>query len=165
MTFKCDHDDSKSKFYRSSNAILGRLGRSAPANVLLKLINTQGVPILLYGIPAVTLTEAELRNFSRAYNSIFSKIFETFDKNVIACCQYYSGYLCFNRIYDMHRYNFLDKLINNGCIFHRSEIDQLDYRDYVLLRVKYKFTPTDTKAKFKSKIWNNFKDYITSLSL
>src|SRR2546425_11965981 len=37
--FKCDWSNSKKNFFSSVNAIIGRLGTSAPLSVLLKLIN------------------------------------------------------------------------------------------------------------------------------
>src|SRR6476469_1439196 len=103
-SFSCSWDDAKRKFYCNSNAILGRLGTSAPFDELLKLINAQAVPNLIYGISAATLTTQEIKSLSYAYNSVFTKMFNTFDKNVIYCCQFYSGYLCFNMLYDLHRY-------------------------------------------------------------
>ena len=72
-TFKCAHDDAKRKFYCSSNVILGRLGSSAPANVLLKLINAHGVQNLLYGISAATLTESEIKSLLMHITACLSK--------------------------------------------------------------------------------------------
>lgn len=40
----------------------------------------------------------------------------------------------------------------------RSEIDKDDYRDYVKLQVKYNFTPTDSVAIIKQKVWSAFKN-------
>ena len=81
--FKCKWEDAKKKFYCSTNVILGRIGTSAPVNVLLKLIDSQSVPHLLYGISATTLSAKELKSFSYAYNSIFAKIFHSCDNTVI----------------------------------------------------------------------------------
>ena len=61
-TFKCLWDDAKSKFYSSSNAIIGKLNTSAPESVILKLINSQGVPCLLYGIAATTSNDHEVES-------------------------------------------------------------------------------------------------------
>ena len=115
-SFKCLWDESKSKFYCNCNVILGRLGTTAPANVVLKLISTQSVQNLLYGIASTSLNNSELKSFSHAYNSMFSKVFNSFDSHVISYCQFYSGHLCFNMLYDLQRYVFLSKLLANECI-------------------------------------------------
>ena len=91
---------------------------------------------------------------------MFVKIVNTFDNDVIACCQYYSGYLCFKRLYDLHRYIFLVKLIKHNCIDHRSEIDQLDFRDHAKLQERYGFNGSDSLAMIKFKVWSNFKQSV-----
>ena len=123
---------------------------------MLKLINAQAVPNLIYGISAATLTTQEIKSLSYAYNSVFTKMFNTFDKNVIYCCQFYSGYLCFNMLYDLHRYMFLRNLLRKTFIDKCSEIDKFDYRDYVALQNKYDFKDSDSEAKIKFKVWNVF---------
>ena len=128
--FKCNWDSTKAKFYRSSNAIIGKLGSSAPANVILKLVYAQGVQSLLYGISATTLTESELKSFSHAYNSVFAKTFHSYDNRVISCCQFYSGYLSFNILYDLQRYAFLTKLIKGDHLSEKSALDRSDLSDY-----------------------------------
>jgi hypothetical protein len=52
----------------SVNTILGRLGTTAPIDVILKLIRSQAVPCLLYGISAATLSISERNSFCHAYN-------------------------------------------------------------------------------------------------
>jgi len=161
-TFKCVWDDAKSKFYCSSNVILGRLGTSAPSTVLLRLIYSQGVQNLLYGISAATLTKIERKSFSHAYNSVFAKIFNTYDNDVILNCQYYSGYLCFDRLYDLHRYLFLSKLFHNAFIDEKSVIDKIDFRDYCLLQNRYNFNWNDSIAMIKHKVWKSFSEQLLS---
>jgi len=160
-TFKCDWVEPKNKFHCNCNVIFGRLGTSAPAEVILKLINSQGVQNLLYGISAVTLSESDLKSFSHAYNSMFAKTFQTFDNNTISCCQYYSGYLSFNRLYDLHRYIFLCKLINNLYVDKKLEIDRPDYRDYMLLQSKYAFKDNDSVFSIRSKVWEEFREHLS----
>jgi len=138
---------------------LGRLGTSAAASVLLKLINSQGVQNLLYGISATSLSKLELTSFTHAYNSVFSKIFKSFDDRVIMCCQFYCKYLCFDLLLDLHRYMLLSKLVINGCIDSRSELDRPDYKDYIDLKSKYNFHDSDSLHKIKLKVWKRFENY------
>lgn len=158
--FKCNWDSVKAKFYRSSNAIIGKLGTSAPANVILKLINAQGVQILLYGISATTLNESEIKSFSHAYNSVFAKIFNSYDNNVLSFCQFYSGYLNFNVLYDLHRYTFLTKLIKGGYLHEKSTIDRFDFCDYRQLQNKYHLCESDSSDKVKYNMWKHFETHI-----
>jgi len=77
--------------------------------------------------------ESDLNSFSHAYNSMFAKTFQTFDNNTIWYRKYYSGYLSFNRLYDLHRYIFMCTLMNNLYVDKRLEIGRSDYMDYMLL--------------------------------
>ena len=64
------------------------------------------------------------------------KMFNTYNNDVISICQYYSGYLCFDRLYDLRRYLFLSKLLCNAFIDEKSLIDKIDFRDYCLFQNK-----------------------------
>ena len=133
------------------------MGTSAPVNVLLKLIDCQSVPHLLYGVSATTLSSNDLKSFSYAYNSVFAKIFRSCDNSVILNCQYYSGSLPFNYLYDYHRYNFLKKLFNTNSIKAKSEIDMFDMADFQALQLKYQMRKDDSKDQVKDKIWRHFE--------
>jgi hypothetical protein len=158
--FKCDWVEPKNKYYRNCNVIFGRLGNSASTPVILKLVHSQGVQNLLYGISATTLSESEIKSFSHAYNSLFAKVYKTFDNKVINCCQYYSGYLCFDMLYELNRYLFLCKLLNRSHLDKQLEVDKSDYRDYLRLQAKYSFNVNDSPAAIKFKLWDKFKDKI-----
>jgi len=156
--FKCSWDEAKKKFYCCSNVIIGRICNSAPANVLLKLLDAQAIPHLLYGISATTLSSKDMKSLTYAYNSIFAKIFHSYDNTVILNCQYFSSSLPFNYLYDYHRYNFLSKLFNADLMSVRSEIDAIDIADYNFLQLKYCLNTEDSKNQVKSKIWRYFEN-------
>jgi len=155
--FKCTWEAAKKKFYCNINVILGRMGTSARLNVLLKLIDSQSVPHLLYGISATTLSSKDIKSFSYAYNSVFAKIFHTYDNAIILNCQYFTGSLPFNYLYDYHRYNFLNKLFNTNSIKAKSEIGVFDMADFHALQLKYQLGIDDSKNKVKNKIWIYFE--------
>ena len=51
-SFKCSTNAAKHAFYRSANAIFGKIGRIASKEVTLQLIQSKSVPLLLYrGLP------------------------------------------------------------------------------------------------------------------
>ena len=155
--FKCNWDEAKRKFYCKANVILGRLGTNAAPAVLLKLIHAQGVQNLLYGTNATSLSIGEIKSLSHAYDSIYCKIFRSFDKTVVSQCQYYSGYLSFAILYELHRYSFLDNLITSSVVDDKSKIDRRDYSEYLALKEKYKFVEKDSRLALKIKTWRKFE--------
>ena len=126
--------------------------------MLLKLIYSQGVQNLLYGITATSLSAGDLKSLCYAYDSMFCKIFNSYDKNIISQCQYYSGYLSYNVVYELQRYMFVKKLFETSFIEIRSEIDCVDVREFSFLKTKYKFMENDSKVKLKMKAWKMFEN-------
>jgi len=104
-------------------------------------------------------------SFIHAYNSVFNKLFKSFDSNVIMCCQFYSNCLCFEMLYEMNRYIFLSKLVHFNCLDSKSEIDKPDYRDYVAFQIKYGFKDTDSACQIRHRVWNYFKSYIHDIEM
>jgi len=41
---------SKKSFYKSFNAIFGKIGRSATSDVVINVLNVKCLPVLLYGL-------------------------------------------------------------------------------------------------------------------
>ena len=54
--FSCDWQESRKNFYKSANSILHCLGCRPPIDLAIKLINSKCVPILMYGLSAVSLS-------------------------------------------------------------------------------------------------------------
>ena len=133
-TFKCQWDEAKGKFFRASNAILGKIGTRAAEDVILKLISSHAVSVLLYGTVATTLQNSDLKIFDNAYDSIFGKVFHCNDKIVIKQCQYYSGYWPLHLLHDYNRYNFFNKLIMSNSLNKGLELDFLDCIDFESLQ-------------------------------
>ena len=75
------------------SGILGELGASPPINVVLHLVSARCNPILFYGLGALHLNKSNYNSLSYPYNSVFTKLFSTFDKNIITVCQFYYGLL------------------------------------------------------------------------
>src|SRR3984893_10593855 len=89
--FKCSFDAAKSKYYRSANAVLDKLGNSNNKPVTLKLISTMALPCLTYSLEALSLNKTELTSLNSPWTRAFEKIFKTFDKDVIKQCQLYTA--------------------------------------------------------------------------
>ena len=54
-TFKCSLSSHRKAFYRSANAVFGKIGRIASDEVILQLIKSKCIPSLLYGFDACAL--------------------------------------------------------------------------------------------------------------
>ena len=73
--FGCSVTDRVKQFYRSLNSILRVEGRSENG-ILLRLIESQCVPVLTYGIEIAHVADRDERRSLRvAYNAIFRKLF------------------------------------------------------------------------------------------
>jgi hypothetical protein len=156
--FKCTWDKSKKKFYRSCNAILSKLSKIDSIDIALKLIDSQVIPHLTYGIASTSLSKAEISNFSFMYNSIFVKLFKIKHINNIKQCQFYCNFLPFEMLYDYFRCIFLNKLIGSSFLIETSVIDIDDYADLKDILLKYnlinKFNHGKLSNSFvKNSIW------------
>jgi len=85
--FKCGFDNAKKSFYRSFNAIYGRLGRSASEETILFLINSKCMPILLYGLDACPINVSDRKSLDFTITRILMKIFKTTSNDIIGECQ------------------------------------------------------------------------------
>jgi len=64
-------------FYRSANAIFGKIGRIASEDVILQLIKSKCIPSLLYGFDACSLIKSQLSSLDFIVNRFFIKLFKT----------------------------------------------------------------------------------------
>ena len=61
-TFKCSFDHAKRAFYRSLNAELGHIGRSASEEVVIQLVTQKCLPMLLYYTEACPSNKSDVSN-------------------------------------------------------------------------------------------------------
>ena len=62
--FKCNLHYAKRNFYRSANAIFGRIGRLSSEEVILQLFKSKCVPMLIYGLEVCPLRNSDLKYLS-----------------------------------------------------------------------------------------------------
>ena len=68
--------------------VLGKLGRMASEEVILKLIISKCIPVLLYGLEACPLVKSELSSLDFVINRFFfMKMFHTNDMHIVRNCQ------------------------------------------------------------------------------
>ena len=76
--FKCNFD-KKGDILQSSHAVLGKLGKANNPCVTVHLMASIALPILMYSLEAISLSNAELGNIGHPWEKTFMKLFSTFD--------------------------------------------------------------------------------------
>ena len=89
---KYDFHGRKAKYFGAVNAILGKIGNSNNAPLVLALLASKCTPILTYSLEAICLQKSALDNICYISNAIYSKGFKTFDKSIIEQCRWNFGY-------------------------------------------------------------------------
>ena len=85
--FSVVFDANKKSYYRAVNSILYRVGRSASEEVLVKLIATNCLPVLLYGMEVGVLNKALLSTLDFLGVRLIMRIFKTHVMDNIRVCQ------------------------------------------------------------------------------
>ena len=90
--FKCSIAQAKKSCYRALNAIFGKVGRFASAEVVLELVSKKCWPILLYGLEACPLTVSDKHSLDFLATRFLMKLFETSNIDIINDCICYFGF-------------------------------------------------------------------------
>ena len=80
VRFKCSFSKNAG-FYRSFNAIFGKIGRCATEEVVFALIKTKCLPVLLYGTEVCPTNAADLQSMQFTINRAIIKLFGTMSQN------------------------------------------------------------------------------------
>ena len=140
--FKTNLQNRKQKFFRSLNAIFGKIGTFSSPSVVISLVESYCVPILLYGLDCIELPKSMLQSLENAYSQLYSKLFHTYNKNIIKQCQFYSRQMPIELKVANRRYNFLKK-INT---FDSSFCKYFDVKNDELLTLINKYCCNDYNA-------------------
>ena len=84
--FKCSLDQAKRSYFRSLNAIFGKVGRFASEEVILQLVTSKCLPILLYGTEACSMRKSDIRSLDFAVIRFMMKLFKTNNSDLIHEC-------------------------------------------------------------------------------
>ena len=86
---KCSLDHPKRSFYRSVNAVYGKVGRLASEDVLLHLVDSKCMPILLYSAEVCPLLQSDIRSLDFVIICFLMKLFKTNNEDIIdGCCSF-----------------------------------------------------------------------------
>ena len=154
--FKCDMHKPKIKFYRALNSILGKIGVKSQIDNILTLISTFAEPVLLFGLETGCLSNAQIDSLNYTFNSIYMKLFYTFDVNIINECRFYTNRLPLEHVIDNRFLRFckLIKAIPNSPA--RLLFNWCGLGEYTNIQRKYEVHDYDSIAVINIKIWNNF---------
>lgn len=81
--FRCCLDHAKSSFFRSTNAIFGKVGRLASEEVVLQLIQSKCLPVLLYATEVCALPRHALSSLDFVFKRFLMKLFRTGNISII----------------------------------------------------------------------------------
>jgi len=90
------------------------------------------------------------------FSSIYTKLFDTFDKSVIMQCQFYTGQLPLKYVLDLKFLNFINgwRYLNDSSA--KLFYDWFGVDEYKSITSKYDIVCTDNNSDFRSQIWLTF---------
>lgn len=150
--FRCNLAKSKSKFYRSSNAILSKLGNQNNASVSIQLIASISLPTLTYSIEALSLNKSELIILDHPWCRTFQKIFRTFDNNVVRQCQLFTGHYPIGYYYSLRSISFLLNIDSTENSFLRFIYADTGCKDIGKFATMFKCEYVDFVKNYRSVI-------------
>ena len=155
--FKCSFDAAKAKYYRSSNAILAKLGNNNNKPVILKLISTMALPCLTYSLEALSLNKTDLISLDHSWTRAFEKTFRTFDKNVIRQCQLYTGFMPMLHIYALKVMSFIESLKSTDNVMLKTLSSNLSTDDISHLALLFNSSVTDFSSNYRTIVRVHFE--------
>ena len=84
---RCPASCAKRSFYRSSNAIFGKVGRHTSEVVILQLVKSKCMPMLLYGLECFALLKSDVKSIDFAVTRFVMKLFRTSNIDIINDCR------------------------------------------------------------------------------
>ena len=153
-SFKCNLQLNRQKFFQAANGVLGKIGVTAPINLILSLIDSFCIPVLFYGLEGVGLSKSQNNCIDFAYSAIFFKLFNVKESMAIKWCQYYTSCLPPSFRLDIRSFNFYNGLIRLKPSLPFSLVNLFGNDELSSLLNRY--NPNDSVCWFKSKVWNLF---------
>jgi len=102
-------------FFRAFNYIYVCVGSTASPMLLCHLLHTYCLPILLYGLKAVTISNANRQTLYVTWKTALYKIFKLNDEVNLLYVQYCLGILTISYVFDLRRLCFLFKYSYYFC--------------------------------------------------
>lgn len=84
--FTCCYSNAKKSFYKSFNAIFGKVGRTASEDVVLRLVQSKCLSAMFYGLEACPITRSQIKSLDFAVTGACMKLFCTRSKDIVSEC-------------------------------------------------------------------------------
>ena len=159
--FRCNFTKTKSKFYRSANSILSKIGNRDNAAATVHLMNSVALPTLTYAIEALCLNKSEINSLNHPWDRTFNKIFKTFDQNTVRQCQLFSGSLTISQIYPLRVMSFLTGLLCSPNILLRQLYKVSESDEVIKIANLYECQSQIFIKNYRSIIINSFYNDLT----
>ena len=130
--FLIDLKPARTKFYRAFNSLYSKISK-ANEFLITSLLKMFCVPVILYGLEAISLNTSNLRALDTSLYNAMAKIFKSFYHYTLNWCMFYIDVLPLRLSYFKNKINFLSKMIeteNNVIIslfdqFGRDELKRI----------------------------------------
>jgi len=155
-SFKCNLQVSRQKYFRALNAIFARIGTKASPSVILSLVRSYCLPVLLYGIEALSINATLMNTLDNAFGTIFAKIFLTFERKIIMNCQFFCGVLPLSYTLDCRIFEFYVRLMHssNECV--KLHFLRTGKKSFERLQKTYIVPMSASKSQLKYVMWSKF---------
>jgi len=154
---------SKSKFFRSFNALFRKVGRFASEEVVINLIHAKCLPVLLYCTESCNLLLRDKRSLEFTVTRSLMKLFQTSSATIIQDCQKFFHFLPLSYTIDIRTAKFLENFIINDnyvcrLFAHIAKCSLgkkiLSYGDDILSSSDLKCTVSDRFFVWCDDIWH-----------
>ena len=78
---------AKRSFFKTANAVFGKIGGRASEEVIIQIIWTKCMPVLLYGLEAYPLRKSDINSLNFVVNRFFMKLFRTTNIDIVNYCR------------------------------------------------------------------------------
>ena len=127
--FKCDFAYSKISLFRSFNALFGKIGHRASADVIVHLLKSTCFLIFLYPLEACPVNKTETKSFEFALFRIYAKVFGTFSSEIISECRSDFNLSSALNLINRKKFNFVKRFVaseNRICkVFEKNANSEL----------------------------------------
>ena len=111
LSFRCNLDHAKARFFRAFNMIYSKVGGFASEDVVLSLIGSKFLSILLYGTEVCPLLSRQKNSLEFSVTRIFMKLFRSSSPKIVKECQINFGFLPIASQLTVRTANFLQRFI------------------------------------------------------